>query len=116
VHQAFSYHFGFGVPIKNQEPVEWRINLKRAKALKGRIPKMAKASQIRLTRKLEQCQIYGGEKTPGNFFSRFIEIPRELTGDIGMEQRRFLNGKIHRRFSRTIRSHAARISSEEYGE
>jgi hypothetical protein len=42
-----------------------------------------------------------------------IEIPRELIGDISLEQRRFLNGKVHPRFSRTIRSQAVRISSDE---
>ena len=113
MHQAFRHHFSFGVPVKNQQPIEWQINLKRAKSVKRWIPKMANAAQIRLAGQLEQRQINCFKKAPCKCFSSFIEISLELIGDVCMEQRRFLNGKIHPRFSRMIRSHASRISSDE---
>jgi len=101
------------MPIKNQQTIEWWINLNRKKSVKQRISKMADAPQIRLDGKFEQRGINRFEKSPGQFFSGLVMIPLELPGDIRMEQQRFLNGKTHPRFSRMTFSHAARISSDE---
>ncbi len=101
------------MPIKNQQTIEWWINLNRTKSVKQQISKMTNAPQIRLAGKFEQRGVNRFEKSPRQFFSGLVKIPLKLTGDIRMEQRRFLNDQIHPRFSRMTRSHAARISSDE---